>query len=147
MRYRAKTLCVQIKAPASPVKRGRRPRSGTTLVPLKKAGVDPVTAMTFSSVQEAIGFARAAKAAAIPVVVCCIVARGGRRIGLWTIEEAITRVNAATGAAPACYMIICTHPTEFEPGLTPGDWTLRQGGIHAERRSDGDAGFVQTRSS
>ena len=129
MRYRAKTLCVQIKAPASPVKRGRRPRSGTTLVPLKKAGVDPVTAMTFSSVQEAIGFARAAKAAALPVVVCCIVARGGRRIGLWTIEEAITRVDAATGAAPAYYMINCTHPTEFEPGLTPGDWTLRLGGF------------------
>ena len=117
------------------------------MVPLKKAGVDPVTAMTFSSVQEAIGFARAAKAAEIPVVVCWIVARGGRRIELWTIKAAITPVDAAIGAAPAYYMINCTHPTEFEPGLTPGDWTLRQGGIHAERRSDGDAGFVQTRSS
>jgi homocysteine S-methyltransferase len=26
-------------------------------------------------------------------------------------------------------MINCTHPTEFEPGLTPGAWTARLGGF------------------
>ncbi len=26
-------------------------------------------------------------------------------------------------------MINCTHPTEFEPGLTPGDWNRRLGGF------------------
>jgi homocysteine S-methyltransferase len=95
----------------------------------KKAGADLVTAMTFSSVEEAIGVARAAKAAGMPVVVSFFVARGGQLKGGETIEEAITRVDAATGEAPAYYMINCTHPTEFEPGLTPGAWTTRLGGF------------------
>jgi homocysteine S-methyltransferase len=95
----------------------------------KKAGADLVTAMTFSSVEEAIGVARAAKAAGMPVVVSFFVARGGQLKGGETIEEAITRVDAATGEAPAYYMINCTHPTEFEPGLTPGAWTRRLGGF------------------
>jgi homocysteine S-methyltransferase len=95
----------------------------------RKAGACHVTAMTFSSVEEAIGLARAAKAAEMPVVVSFIVARGGKLLGGETIEEAIKRVDAATGAAPAYYMINCTHPTEFTPGLTDGAWTARLGGF------------------
>lgn len=96
---------------------------------MRKAGVDQVTAMTFSGVEEAIGISRAAKAANIPVVVSFFVARGGRLKGGESLEEAISRVDAATGNAPAYYMINCTHPTEFEPGLTDGDWTNRLGGF------------------
>jgi S-methylmethionine-dependent homocysteine/selenocysteine methylase len=95
----------------------------------RKAGADLVTAMTFSSVEEAIGLARAAKAAGMPVVVSFFVAPGGRLRGGETLEEAITRVDAATGHAPAYYMINCTHPTEFEPGLTAGAWAGRLGGF------------------
>ena len=95
----------------------------------RKAGADHVTAMTFSSIEEAIGISRAAKSAGMPVVISFIVARGGRLMGGETMEEAITRVDAATSSAPAYYMINCTHPTEFEPGLTPGDWTARLGGF------------------
>jgi homocysteine S-methyltransferase len=95
----------------------------------RKAGADHVTAMTFSSVEEAIGLARAANAAEMPVVVSFIVARGGRLLGGETIEDAITRVDAATGSAPAYYMINCTHPTEFTPGLTDGAWMARLGGF------------------
>ena len=95
----------------------------------KKAGADLVTALTFSSVEEATGLARAAKSVGMPVVVSFFVARSGRLSGGESIEEAITRVDVATGHAPAYYMINCTHPTEFEPGLTPGDWTRRLGGF------------------
>ena len=95
----------------------------------RKAGADHVTAMTFSSITEAIGLARAAKAAGMPVVISFLVARGGRLKGGETIEAAITAVDAATGAAPVHYMINCTHPTEFEPGLTPGGWMARLGGF------------------
>ncbi len=95
----------------------------------RKARVDHVTAMTFSSVQEAIGLVRAAKAADVPVVVSFIAANGGRLHGGETLEQAITAVDAATGNAPAYYMINCTHPTEFEPALTAGDWTARLGGF------------------
>ena len=97
----------------------------------RKAGADHVTAMTFSSIDEAIGVARAAKAVGMPVVISFFVALGGRLKGGETLEQAITRVDAATGAAPAHYMINCTHPTEFEPGLTPGAWTARLGGFMA----------------
>ena len=95
----------------------------------RKAGADMVTAMTFSSVEEAIGLARAAKAVQMPVVISFIVARGGRLQGGEMLEEAITTVDAQTGQAPAYYMINCTHPTEFAPGLTPGSWTARLGGF------------------
>ena len=95
----------------------------------RKAGADLVTALTFSGIEEAIGLARAAKAAEMPVVVSFFVARGGRLRGGETLEEAIARVDAATGDAPAYYMINCTHPTEFEPGLTEGAWNARLGGF------------------
>jgi homocysteine S-methyltransferase len=99
------------------------------ILTFRKAGADLVTALTFSSVQEAIGVVRGAKAAGMPVVVSFFVARGGKLNGGETIEEAITIVDAATGGAPAYYMINCTHPTEFEPGLTGGGWTARLGGF------------------
>lgn len=99
------------------------------ILTFRKAGADLVTALTFSSVEEAIGLARAAKSAGMPVVISFFVARGGRLKGNETLEEAITRVDAATGNAPAYYMINCTHPTEFEPGLTEGGWTRRLGGF------------------
>lgn len=95
----------------------------------RKAGADHVTAVTFSSVEEAIGLVRAAKAAEMPVIVSFIAARRGRLNGGETLEEAINKVDAATGSGPEYYMINCTHPTEFEPGLTPGDWTKRLGGF------------------
>lgn len=95
----------------------------------KKAGADQITAMTFSSVEEAIGIARAAEAADMPIVISFFVKQGGRLSGGETLEEAISKVDAATDSSPAYYMINCTHPTEFEPALTAGDWTLRLGGF------------------
>ena len=99
------------------------------ILTLKKAGVDQLTALTFTSVEEAIGFTRAAKAADLPVVVSFFVKQGGRLSAGETLEEAIAKVDAATDSAPVYYMINCTHPTEFEPALTSGDWTLRLGGF------------------
>lgn len=99
------------------------------ILTFKKAGADLVTAVTFSSVEEVIGLAHAAKSADMPVVISFFVAKGGRLKGGETLEEAIAKVDAATGNAPAYYMINCTHPTEFEPGLTDGAWTLRLGGF------------------
>lgn len=96
---------------------------------MRKAGVDQVTAMTSSGVEEAIGFTRAARALGVPVVASFFVARGGRLKGGETIAEAIARVDAATDRGPAYFMINCTHPTEFAPGLTEGDWTARLGGF------------------
>ena len=99
------------------------------ILTFKKAGADVVTAMTFSSVEEAIGVARAARSAEMPVVISFLVAKGGKLKDGESLEEAISRVDLATDSAPAYYMINCTHPTEFEPGLTPGNWTGRLGGF------------------
>ncbi len=95
----------------------------------KKAGADVVTAATFSSIEEVIGVARAAKSVGIPVIISFFVARGGKLKGGETLEEAISAVDVATENAPAYYMINCTHPTEFAPGLTQGNWTRRLGGF------------------
>lgn len=99
------------------------------ILTFRKAGADLVTAMTFSNVEEAIGLVRAAISAEMPVVVSFFVARGGRLRAGETLEEAIRRVDAATGNGPQYYMINCTHPTEFEAGLSPGDWSARLGGF------------------
>lgn len=99
------------------------------ILTFRKAGADIVTALTLSSVEEAIGIARAAKSAEMPVVISFFVAMGGKLKGGETLEEAIARVDAATGSVPDYYMVNCTHPTEFTPGLTPGDWTARLGGF------------------
>ena len=99
------------------------------ILTFKKAGADVVTAATFSSIEEATGLARAAKSADMPVVISFFVARGGKLKGGETLEEAISAVDAATESAPAYYMINCTHPSEFTPGLTDGDWTRRLGGF------------------
>jgi len=115
---------------------GRTPNAGEAeeyhseqILTLKKAGADLITAATFSCVYEAIGLARAAKAAEIPVVISFFIKKGGRLSGGETLEEAIAKVDAATGNTPAYYMINCTHPTEFEPALTDGSWTKRLGGF------------------
>ena len=99
------------------------------ILTFKKAGADLVTAATFSSVEEAIGLARAAKSAEMPVVLSFFVSKGGKLKGGETLGEAIALVDAATDNTPAYYMINCTHPTEFEPALTDGDWTKRLGGF------------------
>lgn len=99
------------------------------ILTFKKAGADQITAATFSSIEEAVGLARAAKAAEIPVVISFFVKQGGLLSGGETLEKAIAKVDAATGSAPAYYMINCTHPTEFEPALSPGPWTKRLGGF------------------
>ncbi len=99
------------------------------IMTFKKAGADQITALTFSSVEEAIGIARASKAADMPIVISFFVKQGGRLSGGETLEDAITAVDAATDKTPAYYMINCTHPSEFEPALTPGTWTERLGGF------------------
>ncbi len=98
------------------------------IITLRNAGADLVSAWTFSNVEEAIGFARAAKAADIPCVISFI-AKGGTLQDGATLENAVSRVDAATGSAPLYYAVNCAHPTEFEPGLTDGDWTRRLGGF------------------
>jgi homocysteine S-methyltransferase len=96
------------------------------------AGVDLVSAITMTNVPEAIGIARAAQAAAIPVAISFTVETDGRLPSGETLAEAIGAVDAASGGYPAYFMINCAHPSHFSAVLDKNaDWTARIGGVRA----------------
>ena len=95
------------------------------------AGADLVTVMTMNYVEEAIGVARAAKAAGIPVVVAFTVETDGRLRTGTALGAAIEACDAATGGYPAYYMVNCAHPTHFRGVLAGTGWLERIGGIRA----------------
>jgi homocysteine S-methyltransferase len=97
---------------------------------LADAGVDMVTAVTMTHSGEAIGVARAAGAAGLPVVISFTVETDGRLPSGETLAEAIAATDAATKGAPVYYMVNCAHPTHFS-GVLAGDWVARIGGIRA----------------
>jgi len=102
------------------------------------AAADLVSAFTMNYVNEAIGIAQAAKAAAMPVVISFTVETDGRLPTGQTLRDAITEVDAATGAAPVYYMLNCAHPTHFADALGAGEsWVKRLRGLraNASRRS------------
>jgi S-methylmethionine-dependent homocysteine/selenocysteine methylase len=93
---------------------------------LRHAGVDLVGAMTFNSVPEAVGLARAAAHVGLPLSMSFMVDSSGRLLSGYTLQEAVETVDAqAGGARPDFYGINCSHPTEFEPALVPGSWLSR----------------------
>jgi S-methylmethionine-dependent homocysteine/selenocysteine methylase len=93
---------------------------------------DLVTAITMNYVEEAIGIARAARDAGLPVVVSFTVETDGHLPTGQPLGEAILEVDATTGRAPAYYMINCAHPEHFREALGQGAaWTDRIGGLRA----------------
>jgi len=93
---------------------------------------DMVSAFTLNYVGEAIGIARAAKAASVPSVISFTVETNGRLPTGQTLHDAIEEVDAETGNAPAYYMLNCAHPTHFDDALKTGArWVQRLRGIRA----------------
>ncbi|MGE0640586.1 MAG: homocysteine S-methyltransferase family protein [Thermoanaerobaculia bacterium] len=93
---------------------------------------DMVTAITMNYVEEAIGIARAARRAGMPVAISFTLETDGRLPSGQTLAAAIRQVDAETGAGPAYYMINCAHPTHFAGILEEGAaWTRRIRGLRA----------------
>ena len=93
---------------------------------------DMVSAITMNTVNEAVGIARAAKAAGMPCVVSFTVETDGRLVDGTTLRAAIEATEEATGAAPAYYMVNCAHPSHFEQALARDeDWVKRIHGVRA----------------
>ncbi|MXQ10213.1 homocysteine S-methyltransferase family protein [Microvirga makkahensis] len=93
---------------------------------------DMVSAMTLTYPEEAIGIVRAARTRGMPVAISFTVETDGRLPSGDTLQEAIRKVDDATGADPIYYMINCAHPKHFESTLaTPGPWIDRIRGIRA----------------
>jgi len=93
---------------------------------------DLVTTLTMTYVEEAIGIARAAKAAGMPVVISFTVETDGRLPSGQALGEAVEQVDAATDGYPAYFMINCAHPDHFMPTLREGGaWVSRIQGLRA----------------
>lgn len=96
------------------------------------AGADMVTAITMTNAPEAIGVTRAAMSAGGPVAISFTLETDGRLPTGQPLGEAILDVDAATGAAPAYYMINCAHPAHFAEALeTDAPWLGRIRGLRA----------------
>ena len=84
---------------------------------------DLVTGLTITYVEEAIGIARAATAAGLPVAMSFTVETDGRLPSGQPLAEAIEQVDAETGGVVAYFMVNCAHPTHLLPVLgEPGPW-------------------------
>jgi S-methylmethionine-dependent homocysteine/selenocysteine methylase len=100
------------------------------LATLKAGDVDLAWAFTFNNIPEAIGAARAAARIEVPLAISFTVDGTSRLKSGPSLAEAVETVDAETGeAAPAFYTLNCSHPVEFEPGLTPGAWIGRVRGF------------------
>jgi len=94
--------------------------------------VDMVSALTMTNIDEAIGLARAAVAAKMPVAISFTLETDGRLPSGDSLQGAIEAVDAATAGAPAYYMINCAHPTHFDSVIAKaGAWRERIGGLRA----------------
>lgn len=110
----------------------------------RDADADMVTAITMTYPAEAIGLTRAAGTAGMPVAISFTVETDGRLPNGQTLREAIEEVDAATGGAPAYYMINCAHPTHFAPALPPGaPWAARIRGVRANASTKSHAELDQ----
>lgn len=94
---------------------------------------DMVTAVTMTHTGEALGLARAAERAGLPVVISFTLETDGRLPSGQPLGEAIQEVDEETGRAPAYYMINCAHPEHFADVLEDdgSGWTTRIRGLRA----------------
>jgi S-methylmethionine-dependent homocysteine/selenocysteine methylase len=104
----------------------------TQIATFADTAADMVTAMTITYADEAIGVARAARAAGVPVAISFTLETDGRLPSGQELGDAIAEVDEATEAAPAYYMINCAHPTHFEAVLESEEaWPARIGGLRS----------------
>lgn len=95
-------------------------------------GADMVSALTVGYSGEAIGIVRAAERAGIPASISFTVETDGRLPSGERLDDAIRRVDDATGGAAAYYMVNCAHPMHLAPELRRGgQGLLRIRGLRA----------------
>ena len=93
---------------------------------LKRANVDFVSAVTFNTVAEAVGVARAGAWFGVPLNIAFTLDSNHRLQSGPSLKQAIEAVDVEAGdQRPDYYGINCSHPLEFEPALEPGDWLAR----------------------
>ncbi|RIW13611.1 homocysteine S-methyltransferase [Algoriphagus lacus] len=104
------------------------------IMAFSKFGVDLVSAITMTNVEEAHGIAQAASDANIPCVISFTLETDGKLPSGMPIQEAITLVDHSDSVPPIYYMINCAHPDHFMDKLIRGKedpWIHRIRGIRA----------------
>jgi len=98
----------------------------------RETQADLVTALTLTSINEALGITRAAKKLDMPVVISFTTETDGKLPSGETLREAIETIDKETYAYPFYYMINCAHPTHFQSALkNESMWLKRIGGVRA----------------
>ena len=104
----------------------------TQINTFRDTAADMVTAITMTYAAEAVGVARAAAAAELPVAISFTLETDGRLPSGHSLADAIEQVDAETDGTPVYYMINCAHPTHFEPVLeADAPWAKRVRGLRA----------------
>jgi homocysteine S-methyltransferase len=102
------------------------------------AGADEVEALTMTDVNEALGIARAAEAAGIPVVLSFTVETDGRLPDGTPLGDAVQQVDAH--AAPASFMVNCAHPQHALRAFQgAGPWAERIRGLRSNASTQSHA--------
>ena len=107
---------------------------------LAEAGVDLVSAYTLTSVAEALGVVRAARACEVPVAISFTLETDGRLPDGTTLGAAVTAVDEQ--APPDHFQINCAHPTHVArafSGDDDGPWRTRIVGILANASTQSHA--------
>jgi homocysteine S-methyltransferase len=97
---------------------------------------DMITALTLTYPDEAVGIARAAANAGMPVAISFTVETDGRLPNGQPLRDAVLHVDAATSDTPAYFMVNCAHPMHMSPAFTDGGaWLDRIQGLRANASS------------
>ena len=98
----------------------------TQIATFADTAADMVTAITMTYSDEAIGVAKAARAAGMPAAIHFTVETDGRLPSEEALGDAIAAVVEATDDGPAYFGINCAHPTHFDEVLeSAGEWRER----------------------
>jgi len=87
---------------------------GAQIEVFRGTDADMLGAFTMNYVEEALGIARAARTARMPLALSFTLETDGRLPSGQPLVEAIERVDGETGDYPVYYMINCAHPTHFD---------------------------------
>ncbi len=94
----------------------------------RDTAADMVAAITMNYAEEAIGIARAAHDAGMPVAISFTVETDGRLPTGQPLQEAIEQVEGATAMYPVYYMLNCAHPDHL---VLSKPWSRRIRGLRA----------------
>ncbi|MEO0996408.1 MAG: homocysteine S-methyltransferase family protein [Pseudomonadota bacterium] len=95
---------------------------------LATTDIDMVSAVTFTQMDEAIGFVRAASQLGLPAVISFTVETDGTLPTGQRLADAIAGVDTATQGYASYFMVNCAHPDHFS-GQLEGDWVRRIRGL------------------